>query len=352
VSCSARARIFKKDSVAAAAAAELLRNIQALTVNGEITASASPEPVVAERLARGPVDGSIGFASRGRGRLPPGSPSSPTRSEASPGPGFRVGGSASTLPLRDSGAIGGEAALMDRMDPDFDRNYSKWNPQPVTVQIPVHPFYAVSNASYEHQQQQQIFQMRKQQQQEQQMHQHQHQQMQRTGSTAPGAPFQSPIHLFASVQRMSYQHHAGNGIIGGRNGAQMEVQPAYGDHQYQHQHQHNQHQHQHHQHQQQQAILRLHQQLPMHAHVQKSEEVVRPAMTIPQAVLQLPSHTRLPPSVQEQLEPVEPHVARSSGVLRPARSVSTPQAPIKPILPVYGLDSLADFPSLADGPSK
>jgi hypothetical protein len=337
-----------------------------LSVIGESSAS-SCTLLGSDRFACGPVEGSIGFTrgrgSRLRGYVAPGGvagPSSNSRVDRSSTADFRLDLSSAsssreaTDQLRSRSSIGGNGGggavcadaadeHMDRLDPDFDRNYNKWNPHPVPPpRALVHPLYAASNASYERHQQQQAFQMH-----QQQLY-HQVLRSQGTGPCSPGQAFDPPRNNIASVQGVLYHHHtvSGGGRGGGGGGS---------DGGFMHQHQ-------------SQEVLRpfaplaqcppipqqyqlqhhdfCHQHLPRHGF--GSIPSIRPPGPLPQAALQLPSHTGIAPGLQEHGEPVEPHVARSNGILRPAHTALTENPLIRPKPPMYGLDSLADFPSLAD----
>lgn len=287
-----------------------------VAVAGEGTSSREPgadgcaASVATLRVAEGPaVNGSIGFGRR-QGQRSMGDAASiqpsPAQDCASAAQGSRRNGQVrSTNQMGDSARRAGDAAAMqaDHLDPDFDRRYSKWQAQPSA--LPVHPMYSSQGGAPPLMQQHQDFAYQS------MLRQHAMRQSHGvTGGTVPAADHRFGAHAHPSGYHVPHNPHFGN-IFTHHSG--MQQQPG--------------------------------------SNVASAQTFPVPAPSLQEQQFQplwLPSHTPQGQSWRGQCT-IEPHVARSSGVLRPAgggvvdqpRNLSSTQAQ-------YGLNSLADFPSLSD----
>lgn len=238
----------------------------------------------AERVARGPVEGSIGFG-RGRGRhAANSSPSLPNEARQAP--------SADALRAADS------------HDPDFDRCYSRWQAPSQSRGLPVHPFFApqLPHAQHFHmpQSQHDILSLP------------QEQSYQRMIRHAIPPPAHRVVTHDSGIPGFPASHSPG---IHGMQSVQSSAR--YG----------------------------LYSVSSPLGH-EFAGQGMRTEDGGQNVAMLLPSHTPQPGENWEAPQ-IEPHVARSSGILRPRSEMAG--APENALLPQasYGLDSLADFPSLS-----
>jgi hypothetical protein len=314
---SARARIFQKAAIAAAHPADASAPGPTAALTADACAAAPPPPAPRpHRVAEGPVDGSIGFGRR-RG----------SRAKDAPAPQLQRAGSGGGGVDARRAADAGAAVKADLLDPDFDRRYSKWQAPPPAL-VPVHGMYpAVGSAAA-------------------------------AAAAAAAATVAAHASLLQQHQHdVAYQsmlrHHAmaqahagtDGGGIGGPAAAQAGH--VYGGHL---QGSHHAQAHSHHM-----ASLFAHQ--PGAAAAAAAAAAGQPFPFAVQALqgghgeeqfqhMWLPSHA--PHGLYWQgAGAIEPHVARSHGVLRP-NAAPEPAKQSTPTQVQYGLNSLADFPSLAD----
>lgn len=269
------------------------------------------------RVAEGPVDGSIGFGPRRQERQ---------QDTSAPGGGTGEKAEGYEGPSRDGqsgrgGRRSTENAVheADRHDPDFDRRYSKWQAPPSSM--PLHHLYAMQNPGSNFSQHQAggipLLQQTQQDMTYQSMiaggMQHQtlnsHVPAMQAGHAYSGFP-NHQLGTYGQVppSRMGQPSvglsHNGNGLGTGLSPYPLQMTPTV-------------------------------------ATVSGSSRL---------ASMWLPSHTPQGEAWREQGFCVEPHVAKSSGVLRPAPKPEAFVDSQHPPPAQYGLNSLNDFPKLSNAP--
>lgn len=279
-----------------------------VTVAGADGCSANPAPL---RVAEGPpVNGSIGFGRRQgqRSASDAASAQQPLAQDGvNPAQGTRRNQVRSANQTGDGSRRSGDAGAMqaDHLDPDFDRRYSKWQAQPSA--LPVHPMYSSQGGapppSLMQQHQEFAYQSM--------LRQHAMTQSQSvTGGTLPAADHGYGAHAHPRGHHAPYSPHFANLFA---QHSDMQQQPG--------------------------------------SNVGNAQPFPVPAPSLQEQQFQplwLPSHTPQGQSWQGHCT-IEPHVARSSGVLRPTGGgVVDPPRAMAPTPAQYGLNSMADFPSLSD----
>lgn len=302
-----------------------------------VAAPAPAPPVV--RVAQGPVEGEIGFGRRRRERASGGS-GKVASAESRPGHQQQSGGNGGGGGRRSSDHAAHAAQEADRHDPDFDRRYSKWQAAPSLLPIPPHQLYALQNqggnfSSHAH-------------------------------PPPPPPPISDMTYqsLFSSAMQQ-HQHGFNINSNSGGGGHMPPMQAGHGFSGFSH------------------LDLGIYGQLPNRmspqpnsAGLQHHHSAAPPPLgsgmspyplQMPLSAsgnangtggandsgpaqfssVWLPSHTPQGEVWGEQGFYVEPHVAKSSGVLRPtSKAEAFPDTQPSPSQAQYGLESLNDFPEL------
>lgn len=316
---SARARIFQKG-------AESVSRDGDAHADGVLrdAAGGGPSSGVHLRIAQGPVDGSIGFTRKREQRAPGAAPHRP------PPANDVTSGHSGATQIPGHGGLSAEARRSadtaaqrsDRQDPDFDRRYSKWQAPPAAV--PILPLYGTHPPPFAFHLQPSVSAIL----------QHKHdlarQSMMRlamphppagqslSSDSAPGPVPSVPVYVpMLGAHHPMFGHppppplaHLPGAL---RDGRGMVAVPPYPT--------------------------------PFRPTQGGTGGQQVPSMW-------LPPHTPHGQGWQAQAPPIEPHIARSSGILRPLPVAHVrDEAPV-PQAAAYGLNSLTDFPSLSDGKSK